>query len=124
MYHRMQKVLYKTPRSIGYLPAFFHNELRKKTGIWYVLEKSGIHGGELVHVRPKNVKVLIEASRSVMSNEISREDWFSILSGLFDMNGMNGSNIDEDAWLQDFKEGKSPHDAFYDEYPEYIGLED
>ncbi|AMW80467.1 hypothetical protein AMD27_16240 (plasmid) [Acinetobacter sp. TGL-Y2] len=124
MYHRMQKVLYKTSRSIGFLPAVFHKELRKKNGVWYVLEKSGIQGGELIHLRPKNIKAQIKESRAIMSNEISKEDWLGILSSLFDMNGMNGSNLDEEAWLQDYKDGKSPHDAFYDEYPEYIDLED
>ena len=120
----MQKVLYKTSRSIGFFLAVFHKEFRKKNGVWYVLEKSGIQGGELIHLRPKNIKAQIKESRAIMSNEISKEDWLGILSSLFDMNGMNGSNLDEEAWLQDYKDGKSPHDAFYDEYPEYIGLED
>lgn len=54
-----------------------------------------------------------------MSNQISKDDWFSILSSHFDIHIGNGGAIDEEAWLPDFEKGKSPHDAFYDEYPEY-----
>jgi hypothetical protein len=59
-----------------------------------------------------------------MRNSMNKEDWFNILSSLFDMHLGNGGNIDEDAWVSDFESGKSPYDAFYDEYPEYEGLED
>ncbi len=55
---------------------------------------------------------------------MSKDDWFSILSSLFDMHMGNGGNIDEEAWLPEYEKGRSPHDAFYDEYPEYEGLED
>lgn len=59
-----------------------------------------------------------------MRNTLTKDDWFSILSSLFDMHLGNGGAIDEEAWLPDFEKGRSPHDAFYDEYPEYEGLED
>lgn len=59
-----------------------------------------------------------------MSNTLTKDNWFSILSSLFDMHMGNGGNIDEEAWLPEYEKGRSPHDAFYDEYPEYEGLED
>lgn len=54
---------------------------------------------------------------------MNRENWFSVLAALFDMH-VGHSNVDEDAWLEDFQAGLSPYDAFYNEYPEYEGLED
>lgn len=55
---------------------------------------------------------------------MSQEDWFGVLSCLFSTHVGNNGNVDEEAWMDDYNQGKSPHDAFYDEYPEYIGLED
>ena len=49
---------------------------------------------------------------------MSKEDFLSILSGLFDTH--TGSDLfDEEAWVEDWEKGKDPVDAFYDEYPEY-----
>ena len=58
-----------------------------------------------------------------MKNSMSKKQWFNVLGTLFDMH-VGCDNVDEEAWLDDFNKGKSPHDAFYDEYPEYEGLED
>ena len=54
---------------------------------------------------------------------MNKENWFNVLASLFDMH-VGHDNVDEEAWMPDFESGKSPHDAFYDEYPEYEGLED
>lgn len=54
---------------------------------------------------------------------MNKEDFFNILASLFEMH-TGRSNIDEDAWLEDFEAGKDPVAAFYDEFPEYEGLED
>lgn len=60
MYKKYQDVLYKTPRSIGFLPATFIEEfVSKKSGRWFVLRKEGVdipRQAELIHVRPKNTK--------------------------------------------------------------------
>ena len=56
-----------------------------------------------------------------MCNSLSKEDWFNVLATLFDIY-VGHDNVDEDAWLEDFNNGKSPHDAFFDEHPEYDDL--
>lgn len=56
-----------------------------------------------------------------MKNKMSKDDFLTILAGLFDANTGN-SNFDEDAWLEDWEQGKDPVAAFYDEYPEYYDL--
>lgn len=56
-----------------------------------------------------------------MKSKLSKEDFLSILSGLFDAHTGN-SNFDEEAWLEDWEQGKDPVSAFYDEYPEYDDL--
>ena len=58
-----------------------------------------------------------------MTNSMNKENWFNVLASLFDMH-VGHDNVDEEAWMPDFESGKSPHDAFYDEYPEYEGLEE
>ncbi|WP_042065560.1 hypothetical protein [Acinetobacter soli] len=57
----------------------------------------------------------------VMKSKMSKEDFLSILSGLFDAHTGN-SHFDEEAWLEDWEKGKDPVAAFYDEYPEYDDL--
>lgn len=56
-----------------------------------------------------------------MENKMSKEDFLSILSGLFDAHTGN-DQFDEEAWLEDWEKGKDPVAAFYDEYPEYDEL--
>lgn len=58
-----------------------------------------------------------------MTNSMNKENWFNVLAALFDIH-VGHDNVDEEAWMPDFESGKSPYDAFYDEYPEYEGLED
>jgi putative heme degradation protein len=58
-----------------------------------------------------------------MKNSMSKDEWFNVLSALFDMH-VGHDNVDEDGWIEDYNKGKSPHDAFYDEFPEYEGMED
>ncbi|MEN3980288.1 hypothetical protein [Acinetobacter sp. CWB-B33] len=58
-----------------------------------------------------------------MKNSMSKDEWFNVLSALFDMH-VGHDNVDEDGWIEDYNQGKSPHDAFYDEFPEYEGIED
>ncbi len=54
---------------------------------------------------------------------MTKEDWFSILTSLHDMH-VGHHKIDEAAWMEDFESGKSPHDAFFDEYPDYSDILD
>lgn len=43
--------------------------------------------------------------------------WHGRLSDIAKMHGENVS--DEDAWREEFEAGKSPDQAFYEEYPEH-----
>jgi len=54
--------------------------------------------------------------------QMSKEDFLSVLSGLFDAHTGN-DQFDEEAWLEDWENGKDPVAAFYDEYPEYDCLD-
>lgn len=52
-----------------------------------------------------------------MKHNLTKEDWFGILGGLF-FDNFGNDNFDESDWLQDFTDGKDPVAAFYDEFPE------
>lgn len=56
-----------------------------------------------------------------MKNTMSKDDFLSILSGLFEAHTGN-DHFDEEAWLEAWEDGEDPVAAFYDEYPEYNDL--
>ncbi|WP_119025153.1 hypothetical protein [Acinetobacter soli] len=56
-----------------------------------------------------------------MKSKMSKEEFLSTLSCLFDAH-TGSDHFDEEAWLEDWEQGKDPVAAFYDEYPEYDDL--
>lgn len=50
---------------------------------------------------------------------MSEEKWFDLLASLFDIH-LGNDHVDKEAWLEDYQAGTSPHDAFYNEFPEYL----
>lgn len=50
--------------------------------------------------------------------KMSFEDWYSILRDLAARFGESVSDVS--AWRESYKDGYSPEDAFYDEYPEHM----
>jgi hypothetical protein len=45
-------------------------------------------------------------------------EWYNTLSSIAQHHGV--SVADRDAWRECFDQDQTPHDAFYDEYPEFL----